>query len=290
MEPIIKWTGSKRSQAKTIVDKFPKEIDTYYEPFIGSAAILIELLQRVEKGEIQCKNFVCSDINQDLIGTWNMIKHDPEYIYKQYNIFYGAFAGLSIAEKKEVYEDKKFHFNQLKKYAMYDDYYYALFFWLRRTCFNGLVRYNKNGEFNVSCHFTRDGIKPEKLKPILYKWSEYLRKYDVEFIHQSYDKITSISNTDFIYLDPPYADTNISIYLSEPFDDVKFYQWLNTMPRFMLSYNGKTQYEDDTRELNGVKYDEHLYLTSGRSSFRSYVDNTDVVNVKESLYIKNGEM
>ena len=56
----------------------------------------------------------------------------------------------------------------------------------------------------------------------MYKWSEYLRKYDVEFIHQSYDKITSISNNDFIYLDPPYADTNISIYLSDPFDDVKF--------------------------------------------------------------------
>jgi len=43
-EPVIKWSGSKRSQASEIIKYFPKEIDTYYEPFIGGGSMMRELL------------------------------------------------------------------------------------------------------------------------------------------------------------------------------------------------------------------------------------------------------
>ena len=43
-EPVIKWSGSKRSQAENILTYFPKEIDTYYEPFCGGASVLRRLL------------------------------------------------------------------------------------------------------------------------------------------------------------------------------------------------------------------------------------------------------
>lgn len=43
MQPIIKWSGSKRSQADEILKYVPKEFDTYYEPFIGGGAILYNL-------------------------------------------------------------------------------------------------------------------------------------------------------------------------------------------------------------------------------------------------------
>ena len=43
-QPVIKWSGSKRSQAKDIIKYFPKEIDTYYEPFCGGASVLRALL------------------------------------------------------------------------------------------------------------------------------------------------------------------------------------------------------------------------------------------------------
>lgn len=42
-EPVIKWSGSKRSQAKNILTYFPKEIDVYYEPFCGGASVLRRL-------------------------------------------------------------------------------------------------------------------------------------------------------------------------------------------------------------------------------------------------------
>ena len=50
-EPVIKWSGSKRSQAEQILRHFPNEIDTYYEPFCGGASVLRRLLD----GDIQVK-------------------------------------------------------------------------------------------------------------------------------------------------------------------------------------------------------------------------------------------
>lgn len=200
MKPIIKWTGSKRSQAKNIVSIFPKDINTYYEPFVGSGAVLAELLQQCESNNYTCKSFICSDINADLIGTWNLIKTSPDLVYSLYTEFYNEFAPLDIDCKKLYYKNKVNLFNNTK---LKDDNYYALFFWIRRTCFNGLVRYNKKGEFNAPCHFTRNGITPEQLKPILYEWHNLLAKYDVQFICRSYSDIIpeQCNIDDVLYLD-----------------------------------------------------------------------------------------
>ena len=58
MKTIIKWTGSKRYQAPCIVDKFPKTINTYFEPFLGGGSVLGELLERLEAGTYKCNNII----------------------------------------------------------------------------------------------------------------------------------------------------------------------------------------------------------------------------------------
>ena len=66
---IIKWSGSKRSQAERICDRIPNSsFKTYYEPFCGSSSVLIELLNRDDKYKFN--NFICSDSNEDLINLW----------------------------------------------------------------------------------------------------------------------------------------------------------------------------------------------------------------------------
>ena len=55
---FIKWTGSKRKQAPEIVDNFPKEINTYYECFLGGGSVLHELLNRIYSGEIKYKKII----------------------------------------------------------------------------------------------------------------------------------------------------------------------------------------------------------------------------------------
>ena len=65
MLPITRWTGSKRYQAPIIVDRFPKEVNTYFESFIGGGSVLGEYLVRLDGGNYKCNSIVCSDTNTD---------------------------------------------------------------------------------------------------------------------------------------------------------------------------------------------------------------------------------
>ena len=70
---LIKWTGSKRRQARQIVVRFPRQIATYYEPFLGGGSVLYELLgSDIEVGRIEF-----SDICEPLIALWQVVKDDP---------------------------------------------------------------------------------------------------------------------------------------------------------------------------------------------------------------------
>ena len=68
-KPIIKWSGSKRSQSEEIIKRFPKEIKTYYEPFVGGGSVLFQLLN----SNVKVDKYICSDINKELIDIWNCI-------------------------------------------------------------------------------------------------------------------------------------------------------------------------------------------------------------------------
>lgn len=63
-EPVIKWSGSKRTPAGDILAWVSKEIDTYYEPFCGVASVLRRLLD----SKIKVKHYICSDLNNGLIS------------------------------------------------------------------------------------------------------------------------------------------------------------------------------------------------------------------------------
>ena len=78
MQPVIKWTGSKRSQAKQIVSLMPKDYNVYYEPFIGGGSVLYEVNSKT-------REFV--QIYEPLIELWNMIKFFSNYRYKNWESF-----------------------------------------------------------------------------------------------------------------------------------------------------------------------------------------------------------
>lgn len=276
-EPIIKWSGSKRSQASSILEYFPKEIDTYYEPFCGGCSLLRRLLDEVEKGNISVKHFICSDINSDLISLWNEIKKNPNDLIDGYTKHWTELNKDDDKNRKRAYfESVRDSFNTSK--SPLD------FLFIMRTTTNGMPRYNKSGQFNNSFHITRDGIKPETLKKILLDWNKILNKYDVEFRCCSYLTLHS-SEKDVVYLDPPYANTKGMYYGKINYEEL--WNWLRTQDGlYYLSFDGKSGNVDNTYSVPEDVYTKHEYIKSGNSSFKRVIGNSKDSIVYESLYLK----
>ena len=272
--PVIKWSGSKRSQSEEIINRIPnKEYDTYYEPFCGGCSVLFQLLH----SGIKFKHYICSDKNKGLIDVWNEIKNNPNEVIKQNKIMWNE---LNIDNDKER---KKQYFNTIReRYNRYGSPYDFMF--IMRTTTNGMPRYNKNGEFNNSFHITRNGIKPDTFNKIVIEWSEILNEYSVEFIHQEYNVIQTTEN-DFMYLDPPYANTKGMYYGVIDYNEL--WNWLrNQHCIYMLSFDGRTTSRDDTYDVPKDLYSNHEYLYSGNSSFSRTIGKSNSEYVEESLYIK----
>lgn len=156
-QPVIKWSGSKRSQSEEIINRIEdKQYDTYYEPFCGGCSVLFQLLHSNKK----FNKYICSDINNDLISLWNMIKGNPDKVIEEYTKMWNE---LNIDDdkerKKQYFYMVRDRFNKSKNPCD--------FMFIMRTTTNGMPRYNKNGEFNNSFHVTRNGIIPETFAKIV---------------------------------------------------------------------------------------------------------------------------
>lgn len=272
-EPVIKWSGSKRSQAEKILTYFPKEIDTYYEPFCGGASVLRRLLS----SDIKVNRYVCSDLNNGLIDLWNEIINHPEQVYSYYKKLWNE---LNTDDDKQR---KKEYFAMVRE--RYNREHNPLdFMFIMRTTTNGMPRYNREGEFNNSFHVTRNGIVPETLEKIIYEWNDLLKTNNVEFISCTYEEIKPSEN-DFVYLDPPYANTKGMYYGT--IDYTRLWDWLRGLPcKYALSFDGISGEEDNTWNVPKDIYTKHEYLLSGNSSFKRTIGKSSDSIVYESLYLK----
>lgn len=276
-QPVIKWSGSKRSQCEDILEYFPQTINTYYEPFCGGCSMLMGLMN----SDIFVKRYVCSDINKDLIALWEKVKYSPDEIYESYESLW-----KELNKDNDIDRKRKFFEEQRKIYNETHDP--LVFFFIMRTTTNGMPRYNQKGEFNNSFHVTRNGIKPELLKPILTEWSEKLRKNNVEFVHRSYEEILGeVKEGDFIYMDPPYFNTKGMYFGGIDFES--FFVFLENVSkmnvRFALSFDGKSGDIDNTYSIPENCYRRHFYIKSGNSSFKRTIGKDKNAIVYESLYL-----
>ena len=312
--PFIKWSGSKRKQAPYIVSKFPKEINTYYECFLGGASVLHELLNQIACGSIICKHIVFSVINKDLINVLNMFKN-PETRQKLYDGY--CKLHWALKERAEYVEGTKpnrthitkcqtLYYEMRQKYNDYidrDEYCddrTIIFYWITRTCFNGLIRYNpKNNHFNASFHVGgRFGITPNELQSVFKSWGCVIDSFiknggTIEFVNKSYDDvICDAKEGDVVYMDPPYENAT-GMYFCKELDTKYFWNVLSKLNtknvKWLLSYDGLSGDNDATANVPNI-YKTHEYVNSGHSSFKKLKSkstkekkNKDVV--KDSLYI-----
>lgn len=277
-QPAVKWSGSKRHLAEEIIRRFPSKIDTYYEPFCGGASVLRRL---IDTNAIKVNRYVCSDLNDGLIGLWNEIKDNPDHLLEYYEDLWNELNGDDDLERKKRYfESVRRRFN-----SKGDEYHNpGDFLFIMRTCTNGMPRYNANGEFNNSFHVTRNGIEPHRLRPIINDWCTALNRANVEFVCRSYEEIEP-KDGDFMFLDPPYNGTK-GMYFGS-FDVGQFFIWLGGIRcPFALTFDGKAGDADMTYDVPRELYDRHEYLESGNSSFRRVIGKSRNTTVYESLYTR----
>lgn len=188
--PFLKWAGGKNQLISQYIPYFPRKFTTYYEPFLGGAAVFF-YLYGVARNDNSTKNFpaVLTDINPELVNVyccvrdrveeliellaWHQENHSQDYYYQVRSQFKGTPAEMA-----------------------------ARLIYLNKTCFNGLYRENSKGEFNVPMgKYKNPTICNAELLRLV---SDSLQSVAIEV--KPFDTILDFAKTpeDFVYFDPPY--------------------------------------------------------------------------------------
>lgn len=145
--PFIKWVGGKTQLLDEVCKSLPRDFAsrqhiTYVEPFVGGGAVMFWILQAYPNIE----RAVISDINEELICTYRIIKENVEELIAELTHIQDEYIPLSAEDRKAYFMEKRARFNTKQTTPVETA---GLFIFLNRTCFNGLYRVNSKGAFNV---------------------------------------------------------------------------------------------------------------------------------------------
>ncbi len=219
-KPFLKWAGGKGQLLGQLSEHLPVRITnepfTYIEPFVGGGAMLFYMLQHF--GNIS--KAVINDVNEDLILTYRIIKDDVEVLIA--NLYKMEEAYLTISDqdgRSQVFYEVRERYNQHIGDSI--DRASQLLF-LNKTCFNGLFRVNRRGQFNVPFgKYANPTICNAKL---LRADSQLLQSAQIEICQGDYAQtIQHADGLTFVYLDPPYrpldATSSFTSYAKGDFND-----------------------------------------------------------------------
>ena len=159
------------------------------------------------------------DINKDLIGCYNTVKNDVENLIHELLDLQEQFLSLTQPKRRAFFSKIRTQFNKEKKSEFSTETAAKLIF-LNRTCFNGLYRVNKKGEFNVPIGSYKkpricDGDNLRAVSTLLQKATIICADYK--------DCLKHIDDKTFVYLDPPYrplsSTANFTAYSKEDFNE-----------------------------------------------------------------------
>jgi DNA adenine methylase len=183
-QPFLKWAGGKTQLLNELIKRVPVKYNVYFEPFIGGGALYFAIAP---------DEAVIADINDDLVNAYLVVREYPDEL----------LAALSKYknEKDFYYSIRSQDQNKLSEIERA-----ARLIYLNRTCFNGLYRVNKSGQFNVpfANYKNPNFIQTERILAA----SEILQNTDVH--NAEFEKVLVEAKAgDFIYLDPPYYPKDV---------------------------------------------------------------------------------
>lgn len=218
-KPFIKWVGGKSQLIEQLEALLPADFDrkentTYIEPFVGGGAMLFHMLQTHKN----IHRAVINDINPDLTTCYKTVRDRPDELIRSLATIQEDYYSVKSEEAKKVYYlHMRDRFNAKPADPIENT---TLFFFLNRTCFNGLYRVNKAGKFNVPCgRYERPLICDAET---IYADSQLLQR--VIILTGDFEQTFEyISGNAFFYFDPPYRPlsntSSFNDYTKEAFND-----------------------------------------------------------------------
>ncbi len=257
-KPFLKWAGGKSQLIPAIEASLPKDFKqrkslSYFEPFIGSGAVMFWFLQRYPN----IKHAVINDVNTDLTHAYITIKKQPASLIEALKSIQDNYYSLPTEEnRRNFFLAKRDEFNKRLLNSLNNT---AIMIFLNRTCFNGLYRVNSKNHFNVP--FGKyDKPKICDTETIIAD-SNILQR--VTILNGDYeDTLKHATENGFFYFDPPYKPisktSSFNAYAKDIFNDEeqirlklfcdklskKGYQWLlsNSDPK---NVNADDNFFDD---------------------------------------------
>ncbi len=193
---FLKWVGNKQKFAANITKYFPSNFCKYYEPFLGSGAVL---------ATIKPDNGIGSDTFGPLIEIWNMLKYDPYEIIEWYRHWRDQ---LMIETKEAVYERVRKSYNEQPNGRD--------FLYLSRACYGGIIRFRKDGYMSTPC-----GVHtPISVNAFIERVKVWNRRVQgTDFFNWDYKMaFESAKPGDLIYCDPPYSHSQSILYGAQAFN------------------------------------------------------------------------
>jgi len=205
MKPILKWAGGKARLAPQIADAFGAPCEgTYYEPFLGSAAVFLHLKEQGLVGRA-----VLSDANPKLVEVHRAVRDQVDKLL-------AAIDELPSDDWRERYYDVRDAYNEGPQRGVA---HAARFLWLNRAGFNGLYRENRSGKFNVPVG---------RYSALKFPSADHFRAVSkllrgVELVEATFDQVMGEADEgDHVYCDPPYVPlsetASFTGYCKSPFD------------------------------------------------------------------------
>ena len=206
-KPFVKWVGGKRQLMQDLENNFPKQFATYHEPFLGGGAVMFNLLTK--KPQLSCN---VSDFNSDLILAYVTIRDKL-----------GKLIESLENHSKNYHKDSAEYYYQVRKQEPKQQIEkVSRLLFLNKTCFNGLYRVNKKGQFNVPLgRYTNPNIvNKENLTAV----SKILQSKKIKISCRDFEAVLGDAKKgDLVYFDPPYqpvsSTANFTSYTHRDFTE-----------------------------------------------------------------------
>ena len=192
MRPFLKWAGGKGQLVPDLLARAPRRIETYYEPFVGGGAMFFALAGDPGRAP---RRAVLNDANGELVTVYEVIRDHAAKLVARLEALATPYLAAAAEERAAIYYAQRARVPEDRVDIA------ARFIFLNKTCFNGLYRVNRRGEFNVP-HGRY--LAPRVLdEPTLRAASAALRGVRVE--SGDFEAVTAEAQPgDFVYFDPPF--------------------------------------------------------------------------------------